>query len=1052
MLIPNFLKGSTTLLKIVWLMLIILPIFLVNNFEEPTQPLVATVSVRINNGNDDAEEQNDSSVDLNSSDLELGEDGSDDQICGMRFRNINIPQGAVINSAYIQFYADGNHSDALNVDIYGEDIGDASTFSSSSNNLSNRNITFARVHWDNIENWTDNNLYNTPDISSIIQEIVNREDWAALNDLVIFIEMDGSNGTRRAESYNGNASVAPLIVIDYETSATNNFIYDNTQSETLSNQVDCNTSLTKTITVPDFFLVDDLRVGLNLAHTYRGDLQIQLTSPQGTTVTLVNYTNDTDDNYDLMLDDASANAIDDNTNNTISAPIYHNDRSAAPDNPLSAFDGELANGDWMLTICNVIQGGSGGRLLTFNSARLMFEGSEPEFCILTDLITSTTCNNNGTPNNITDDYYTITVEPKGLNLGTAYNISGNFDGTNFTENNLAYGSPHTLSVQVPIGTTTNLTITDADSTNCSITTEVIAVLECSSVFTCWAISDEGNPDYLFRYDSEVNTWTPIGSTTVGGIEALAYNPATDEMFTADNDLVGKISLTSGAFTAIGTDIGILSGANGNHDISDIDGLSFDPFTGILWATERIEGGTNNDYLFQIDTATGDFIADAFGVGVDYVVVAEVYDPVNEQFVYDVDDIAVDPETGDLYAINNQGGTGGVLTIINKSDGTSKQVIGNFAEVDDMEAIGFYNSGYLYGSTGNNSPDSADKNRFFIIDKTDASLVERAKVDPTDVQKDFEACDCLTGSVNEITGTIYHDLNGNTVLTAGELGLEGVQVNLYRDIDSDSLYTEGVDILLDSTISTTDGSYNFTIASTGNFVINIDTTDLPASTILTTDNRESAFFKGTGQINVTNDFGYILEQYDYGDLPDIAAGTTGINDYETLDATGGPSHLIVEGLFLGDTVDVDTDGHPDGNALGDDNDGADDEDGITIPSSLNITPKGTIRLPLEVVNTTGDTAYLKAWVDWNADGHLNPINELVAVYKDNTDGIFSDFLEIDIPAGVQTGNQLGFRIRLSLTNDMTPIGRITSGEVEDYLLTVDCPSTNCLAAENELKTE
>lgn len=1044
--------GHFILSKLVWLIPIILPIYLFNTTTENTKPEVATVAVRVSGSSDDAEERANNSVSLTSSDLELGEDGTTDQICGMRFQGINIPQGAVINSAYIEFYADGNHSDVLSVDIYGEDTTSANAFSATSNNLSNRNPTFAKIHWDNIENWTDNNLYQTPDISAIIQEIVNRQDWAALNDLVIFIEMDGSSGTRRAESYNGNSSVAPLIVIDYDLPSASTFIYDNTQSETLSNQTNCNTSLTKIITIPDSFFIEDLKVGLNLLHTYRGDLQIQLTSPQGTTVTLVGQKNDSDDHYDLMLDDASGNAIDDNTNNDTTSPIYHNDRSATPDNPLSTFDDEQANGDWQLVFCNVNQGSSGGRTLTFNSARLMFEGEISKNCLLTTIQTTTTCNNNGTSNNTTDDYYTITLQPKGINLGAAYNVSGSFGGTNFMENNFPYGAAQTLAVQVPIGTTTNLTITDLDSAYCSIMTEINSPLECSSIFTCWAISDEGNPDFLFRYDSELNTWTSIGSTTINGIEALAYSPSTDEIFTADYDLVGTVNLTSGAFTAIGTDIGVLSGANGNHDISDIDGLTLDPFTGVLWAIERRGTGTDNDYLFQIDTATGGFIADAFGVGIDYVVVEAVFDPINGQFVYDVDDIAVDPETGDLYAISNQGGTGGVLTIINKADGTNQQIIGNFAEIDDMEALGFYNSGLLYGSTGNNSPDEADKNRFFVIDKSDASLVEQAKIDPTDVQKDFEACDCLTGGVNSISGTIFHDENGNKDLTTGEMGLGGVQVNLFRDTNGDSVYTAGVDILLDSTITAGDGTYNFTFAATGQFLMTIDTTDLPTGTKLTTDNRESALFVGTGLTNPNNDFGYILEQYDYGDLPDIANGTTGTNDYETYGANNGPSHLIVAGLFLGNSVDKDTDGMPDGNALGDDNNGEDDEDGITILPSLTIRPNGTIRLPLAVTNTTGDTAYLEAWIDWDGDGDFDTASEWVADYKDNRDGIFAPYMEISIPANVQTGELLGFRVRLSLTDNMTPYGPINSGEIEDYLLGINCPQVTCLPVATTVNIE
>lgn len=1048
------LKGQFWSLYWLWGIPFLLSVFIKpsdkNKVIIPITPSSTILSIRVNQDSDDAEQGGDNNVDTGSSDLELGEDGSDDQICGMRFRGINVPKGAVINSAYIEFYADGSHTDAINLDIYGEAIGTAAGFSENPNNISNRDTTFARVHWDNIESWTDNALYATPDISAIIQEIVNRSDWTALNDMAILIEMDGTSGTRRAESHDGAASVAPLLVIDYEPATAMTYTYDNTQTATLSNQADCNTTLSKIISVPDSFFIEDLRVGLNVEHTYRGDLQVQITSPSGTTLNLINQKNDPSDHYDLMLADASANAINDNNNDDISTPIYQNDRLAVPDNPLSIFDGELAKGNWTLTFCNVDQGSSGGRGLTFNSARLMFEGSPSLTCVLTEVAITTTCNNKGTTV-FNDDYYTITINPEGYKIGTTYNVAGNYNGINFAANNLPYGSPQTLAVQVPIGTRTDLTITDVDSTTCSISTQILSPSECSSIFTCWAISDEGNPDVLFRYDSDVNTWTEIGATGVNGIESLAYDPFSDKIYTADYDLIGNINLTTGAFTAIGTDIGSLDGVNGSHDIADIDGLSFDPFSGIIWATERRGGDVDHDYLFQIDTATGNFIPDAFGTGIDYVIVPQIYDPVNAQFVYDVDDIAIDPETGDLYAICNQGGTGGVLTILNKADGTIKEVIGNFGEVDDMEALGFYNNGFLYGSTGNNSPDPLDLNRFFIIDKSDASLVERAKIDVTNSEKDFEACDCLTGGFNTISGLIFNDINGNGQFTMNEIGLGGVSVNLYRDIDGDSVFTENVDVLLTTTTTEADGTYNFSIASTGEFLITIDTMGLPTESGLTTDNRESAQFIGTGLSNENNDFGYILLTYDFGDLPDVAAGTTGINDYETAEANNGPSHLIVSGLFLGDTVDIDNDGFPDIAALGDDNDNVDDEDGITILSSLDARLGSTIRLPLSGTNTTGDTAYLAAWIDWNGDGDFDITNELVTEINDNTDGVFPAYLTIAIPSTATTGSLLGFRIRLSNTNDMTPYGRVNSGEVEDYLLGVECEQI-CLSIEVMMKRE
>ena len=192
------------------------------------------------------------------------------------------------------------------------------------------------------------------------------------------------------------------------------------------------------------------------------------------------------------------------------------------------------------------------------------------------------------------------------------------------------------------------------------------------------------------------------------------------------------------------------------------------------------------------------------------------------------------------------------------------------------------------------------------------------------------------------------------------------------------------------------------------------------------------------------------EIDFGDLPDLGSGTTGINDYETYAANGGPSHQIIPNLLLGDTIDGDSDGFPNAAALGDDQDNLNDEDGIVMLPSLNITPGGTLRLPFRVTNTTGDTAYVEAWIDWNGDGDFEELNEMVADYKDNKDGVFPAFMIITVPDNALRDNLLGFRIRLSNSDNMTPYGRVNSGEVEDYLLKIDCSTTICLPIEVEKK--
>ena len=186
--------------------------------------------------------------------------------------------------------------------------------------------------------------------------------------------------------------------------------------------------------------------------------------------------------------------------------------------------------------------------------------------------------------------------------------------------------------------------------------------------------------------------------------------------------------------------------------------------------------------------------------------------------------------------------------------------------------------------------------------------------------------------------------------------------------------------------------------------------------------------------------------DLGDLPDANSGTTEDN-YETLLSNNGPSHVIVDDLFLGATVDAETDGQPDGNAFGD----GVDEDGLTIFPTLDIVSGNTIRLPLAITNGTGNTAYFEAWIDWNGDGDFDDPNEIVANLDDGSSG-FPSYLSITIPSNAKTGSLLGVRLRLSNTDGLTPYGPANSGEIEDFLIGVGCPQVICLPTAIEINKD
>ncbi len=167
-------------------------------------------------GGDDAEElAADGSIDITSTDLDLIEDSPEIySAVGLRITNITIPQGATVTGAYLEFVADEAQSGATSLNISAEATGNAATIPTTNYALTSMTKTSASASWANIPAWTIGNTYQSADISPVVQEIINRGDWANGNAMTFIIE---GTGRRTAESFNGTA--APKLVVDYEVVA-----------------------------------------------------------------------------------------------------------------------------------------------------------------------------------------------------------------------------------------------------------------------------------------------------------------------------------------------------------------------------------------------------------------------------------------------------------------------------------------------------------------------------------------------------------------------------------------------------------------------------------------------------------------------------------------------------------------------------------------------------------------------------------------------------------------------------------------------------------------
>jgi hypothetical protein len=114
---------------------------------------------------------------------------------------------------------------------------------------------------------------------------------------------------------------------------------------------------------------------VGLDHTWVGDLVITLTSPQGTTVTLMSRPggalNSGNNFCNTVLDDGGATSIQ---SITVAGSPYTG--SFIPASPLAAFNGENGNGTWTLTV-NDAASGDGGAVRAFSLAFTTFACGNP---------------------------------------------------------------------------------------------------------------------------------------------------------------------------------------------------------------------------------------------------------------------------------------------------------------------------------------------------------------------------------------------------------------------------------------------------------------------------------------------------------------------------------------------------------------------------------------------------------------------------------------------------------------------------------------------------
>ncbi len=162
-----------------------------------------------------------------STDLEMpyeGDGATDDkQIIGLRFLDIPFEKGEQVSEAYIQFTADDQKvaGDTVNLIINGLLQLNPGEFGSGEQFYDDRDPkTTAEVKWSDIPDWTSvtaTEASKTPNIASIINEIINQDGWTNGDALILFIRDDETNPSTdiRSALANGYAKLIFKIAVPY---------------------------------------------------------------------------------------------------------------------------------------------------------------------------------------------------------------------------------------------------------------------------------------------------------------------------------------------------------------------------------------------------------------------------------------------------------------------------------------------------------------------------------------------------------------------------------------------------------------------------------------------------------------------------------------------------------------------------------------------------------------------------------------------------------------------------------------------------------------------
>jgi signal peptidase I len=302
----------------------------------------------------------------------------------------------------------------------------------------------------------------------------------------------------------------------------------------------------------------------------------------------------------------------------------------------------------------------------------------------------------------------------------------------------------------------------------------VKVVQTQGDLICYTVADNGSTtdETLVRVNVTQGTNTVVGTVNSFDeeVQGSAIQPVSGTMFGADDNRLGRINLTTGAWDVSGlaTSFGTGGGSAGTITFNTVFGLTFDPTNGRMYGISNSTTfgmGDTRGALFQINPNTGTAVVDAFGTN-EYVVI-DLGD--------DASDLAIDPEDGQMYMCTDT-----QLFRIDKTTGADTLVASfdpPFSANAGMDGLTFADNGNLYGVTG---PSTPGESRFWFINKNTADATE-LQVLPSSAN-DYDSCACQLSLTMAVVLSFKARKSQDQVLLewGTESEVDNLGFNIYRE--------------------------------------------------------------------------------------------------------------------------------------------------------------------------------------------------------------------------------------------------------------------------------